>query len=193
MTAVHVIELDPDVVRLVKEGWSQSPWAGVERCTVTQGRIEEFLATTRDRYDTVYVDTWDAIYHEYLPHLNELNRLAEPILNPGGEILLWARDLMVRHFLGTTSLVAERRVKYVNASAAQMANIAKQYPLLHRRGALDRSASPRDQRRTRAWPLDAVAAAGRTGTLAKEVSRWPDLTMLNLVRINPPGGVPPRR
>lgn len=131
VTAVHVIELDPDVVRLVKDGWARQPWAGVERCTITEARVEEFLSTTRERYDTVYVDTWDAIYHEYLPHLNELGHRAARIVKPGGEVLLWARDLMVRHFLRSARLVVERREKYVRATASQMAEIARLYPLLH--------------------------------------------------------------
>ncbi|MFB3140850.1 MAG: hypothetical protein ACE1Z1_06625, partial [Candidatus Acidiferrales bacterium] len=112
--------------------WDKQPWPRRSACAITEMGIEDYLQTTTEKYDTVYIDTWDALYHEYLPHLNELTQLAQRVLRPQGEILLWGYDRMVRDFLRTVSLLTERRGKYLAAGPAQLENIARLYPLLHR-------------------------------------------------------------
>ena len=130
--AVDVVERDPEVIALISNAWKKQPWPRRSDCRLLPSPIEEFLETTKEKYDTVYIDTWDAIYNEYLPHLNELTRLAKPILRPGGEVLLWAFDMMVRDFLQTVTLVVERRQKYAVMNKGQMKNLKLRYPLLHR-------------------------------------------------------------
>ncbi len=77
------------------------------------------------------MDTWDDLYHGYLPHLNELTHLARRVLRPQGEILLWGFDIMVRAFLHLVATVQEHREKYLAASVAQIENIKWLYPLLY--------------------------------------------------------------
>ena len=130
--AVDIIEKDPDIIALIQSTWDKQPWPRRSACAITEIGIEDYLQTTTEQYDTVYIDTWDALYHEYLPHLNELTQLARRVLRPQGEILLWGYDRMVRDFLRTVSLLTERRGKYLAAGPAQLENIARLYPLLHR-------------------------------------------------------------
>ncbi len=130
--SIDIIERDPAVIHLIERAWKKQPWPRIGDCRIRLAPVEEYLETTTEKYDTVYIDTWDAIYNEYLPHLNELTRLAKPVLSPGGEVLLWAFDMMVRDFLQTVQLVIERRDKYQAVAAGQLKNIERQYPLLHR-------------------------------------------------------------
>ena len=128
--SVDVVEMDTDVIRMIQMAWGQKPWARMSDCKIINAKIEAYLTETKEKYDTIYIDTWDAIYHEYLPHLNELTERAKRLLNPGGEVLLWAFDMKVRAFLQTAKSVTERRQKYLKATKDQMANIEKKYPLL---------------------------------------------------------------
>lgn len=129
--SMDIIEWDSSVIQLIQAAWERHPWPGSSKCKIIQSTIEEYLRTTDQKYDTVYLDTWDAIYHEYLPHLNELSSLSERILEPEGEVLLWAYDLMVRAFLKAARLILDRRESYLATNSQQLANISKNYPLLH--------------------------------------------------------------
>ena len=99
---------------------------------MTHSPIEEFLRDSDEKYHTIYIDTWDAIYHEYLPHLNELSHLGRRLLQPGGEILLWAYDMMVRQFMDSARNLLPRRTAYLQAGEDRIEGIRHTYPLLHR-------------------------------------------------------------
>ncbi len=132
VNSVHVIEVDPSVIHLIEQTWQRKPWPRMTDCSVTAAPIEDYLKNTADQYDTIYIDTWDAIYHEYLPHLNEVRHLATRALRPGGEILLWAYDRMVQQFLNTANLLLERRQAYLAADAARIEQIKQTYPLFQK-------------------------------------------------------------
>ena len=130
--SIEIVEADEDVISLIQSTWQKYPWHSMAQCTIIHMEIEDYLKTTSSKYDTVYIDTWDAIYQEYLPHLNWLADRVRTTLNPGGEVLFWAYDLMVRQFMKAAVLVLERREKYLAANPAQMRNLAHQYPFLNR-------------------------------------------------------------
>ena len=61
--------------------------------------IEEFLsAPPSERYDTVFLDTWDTLDAANLPEINELRDLAVRHLAPHGRVLLWGYRWMVQLF-----------------------------------------------------------------------------------------------
>ncbi len=130
--SVHVVEMEQSVINMIQTGWSKTPWNRMTHCTIVHQKIEDYLKTTKEKYDTVYIDTWDSIYHEYLPHLNYLTKLCKKVLRPGGEILLWAFDRMLQAFLQTARDLYTRRQNYLAVSPQKLENIQKQYPLLHK-------------------------------------------------------------
>ncbi len=130
--SVHVVEMNEDIIEMSQNSWEKNHWPRMTDCKIIKSEIEEYLASTEEKFDTVYIDTWDAIYHEYLPHLNELTQLSRRVLRPGGEILLWAFDLKVRSFLETAKELATRRDQYLKATEEQLDNIDKKFPLLFR-------------------------------------------------------------
>ena len=73
--SIEIVEADEDVISLIQSTWQKYPWHSMAQCTIIHMKIEDYLQTTSSKYDTVYIDTWDAIYQEYPPHLN---RLADP-------------------------------------------------------------------------------------------------------------------
>jgi hypothetical protein len=62
---------------------------GVE--TVLRGPVSE-------RYDTIFLDTWETLDAALLPQVNSLRDQALRHLTPGGEVLLWGYGWMVRLF-----------------------------------------------------------------------------------------------
>ncbi len=63
------------------------------------GDVEAFLrAPPRQRYDTIFLDTWDTLDAANLPAINRLRDLALRHLTPEGTVLLWGYRWMVRLF-----------------------------------------------------------------------------------------------
>jgi len=74
-------------------------------------------------YDTIFLDTWSRIDPALLPEINALRDLALRHLEPGGRVLLWGYNWMLRLFLGgCLELFAappEERPARVEQAAAQ--------------------------------------------------------------------------
>jgi hypothetical protein len=63
------------------------------------GQVESYLSgPVSARYDTVFLDTWDALDAAELPRINRLRDLAARHLSPEGQVLLWGYRWMVRLF-----------------------------------------------------------------------------------------------
>ncbi len=63
------------------------------------GDIEDTLqAEPTDRFDTIFLDTWDTLDAAHLPHINRMRDLALRHLSPEGRVLLWGYRWMVRLF-----------------------------------------------------------------------------------------------
>ena len=52
-------------------------------------KIEDYLVQSQEKYDTVYLDTWDNLTHRYLPHINYLVQRSERVLEEEGEVIVW--------------------------------------------------------------------------------------------------------
>lgn len=68
--------------------------------------IKEFLrGRRRERYDTIFLDTWSTIDAALLPQVNSLRELAGRHLARGGRVLLWGYGWMLRLFLEASAAV----------------------------------------------------------------------------------------
>jgi len=66
---------------------------------VISNELEPFLKSEpAERYDTIFIDTWDTMDAAYLPGINRLRDLAARHLAEHGRILLWGYAWMVRLF-----------------------------------------------------------------------------------------------
>jgi Fe-S-cluster containining protein len=130
--SVHIVDMNEEVVSLLKDTWQNHPWSRVSDCSITHSKIEDFLNTTKEKFDTVYIDTWDALTEEYLPHINHLRELSKRVVTPGGEILFWGYDLMVRFCLNQVRNILNRREYFLNADPWQMKTLAGQKPFFYK-------------------------------------------------------------
>lgn len=95
-TRFTVVERDPAVRDMVAPTLSAALSAPLD---VRVGDIEATLAgPVADRYDTIFLDTWDTLDANHLPYINRLRALALRHLAPGGRVLLWGYQWMVRLF-----------------------------------------------------------------------------------------------
>lgn len=129
--SVHIVDMDNDVISLIKNTWRNNPWPRNSDCTITQSKIEEYLKKTTEKFDTVYIDTWDALTEEYLPHINYLRKLSQRVLKPGGEILLWGYYLMTHLYLNQATNILDRRDYFLSADEWQMDTLSRQLPVFH--------------------------------------------------------------
>jgi hypothetical protein len=91
-----VVERSPVVRELVEPSLQASLGGGLQ---VHLGAVEEYLAgNPRERYDTIFLDTWDTLDAAQLPAINRLRDLALPHVGPDGRLLLWGYRWMVRLF-----------------------------------------------------------------------------------------------
>jgi Fe-S-cluster containining protein len=132
VASVHVVEMDPAIMSLIQTNWASHPWRRMNECSVEESPIEEYLTHTDRKFDTIYIDTWDALTYDYLPHVNYLKELARERLKPGGEILLWGYDMMVRFAMNQADHILKRRDYFLNASEQQLRTLERQQPLFHR-------------------------------------------------------------
>jgi hypothetical protein len=64
---------------------------------VRSGSIEDYLSNSPgERFDTIFLDTWDTLDAAALPAVNDLRELARPHVGSGGRLLLWGYRWMVR-------------------------------------------------------------------------------------------------
>ncbi len=64
--------------------------------TILSGDVADVLqADSADRYDTIFLDTWDTLDAANLPVVNRLRNLALRRLAPGGQVLLWGYRWML--------------------------------------------------------------------------------------------------
>ncbi len=129
--SIDIVEYDPNIIKIIKSTWERNPWPHSKNVRIINDSIENYLKTTKEKYDSVYIDTWDAIYHEYLPHLNFLRKLSEGVLKPNGKIYLWAYDLMLRMFLSTARSVFLRRKQFLLLPENGLKTFTKKFGLLY--------------------------------------------------------------
>jgi hypothetical protein len=95
-TGFTIVERSPIVRELVEPVLRTALDVPVE---VRTAGIEQYLAgSTGERFDTIFLDTWDTLDAANLPAINRLRELARPYVSPGGRLLLWGYRWMVRLF-----------------------------------------------------------------------------------------------
>lgn len=115
---VIVIELDPDVIKLVMPTLEKR-WGS--RFNVIRGSIYELPTTTlRDFYDTIWFDIWPKIENSMFGDMKKLFAIWRPALRAGGWMGAWCwRDIVA---LMHQDKVDARKIKY----ARELANTSNE-------------------------------------------------------------------
>jgi hypothetical protein len=95
-TRFTVIERSPVVAEIVEPSLSVNLGVPLK---VMMGDISAHLSSpVTERYDTIFLDTWETLDATLLPSVNRMRELALNHLAPGGRVLLWGYRWMVRLF-----------------------------------------------------------------------------------------------
>jgi hypothetical protein len=105
---------------------------------VRTGNVEALLCgPASERYDMVFLDTWETLDAALLPRVNHLRNRALRHLAPGGEVLLWGYGWMVRLFQDACRLLlaqppAQRRSWLSQRTGGAVEATALLVPVLER-------------------------------------------------------------
>ena len=94
-TRFTIVERSPEVVALIEPVLCAA--LSVEY-RIVQQPIDEFLESTDEQFDTIFLDTWETLDPKRLPPINRLRDRALSRLRPGGTVLLWGYRWMVEMF-----------------------------------------------------------------------------------------------
>jgi len=130
--SIDIVDIDENVIAMINQAWIKNDWEHLNKINIVNMPIEEYLESSDKKYDTIYIDTWDALYTEYLPHLNYLKNKAKKLLNDTGEILMWGYDFTLRVYLETALNIHNRREYFLNARPDQIQTLEKENPMFHK-------------------------------------------------------------
>ena len=99
-----VVERDPRLVDLVWKHIQRPGWELV--VSDIEDYLSEHAEQNPERYDIVYLDTWDSGDFYHLGWATRLARLTQPMLVPDGRTVLWTYDHMVRDLRDMLTMVA---------------------------------------------------------------------------------------
>jgi hypothetical protein len=91
-----IVERSPEVISLIEPVLRESVSLPV---TIIHSSLEEYLAECTDRFDTVFLDTWETLEPKRLPTVNSLRNASAARIREGGTILLWGYRWMVEMFV----------------------------------------------------------------------------------------------
>ena len=97
--SMTIVEADSLILNIISPLVRIAAQAADVSVSTRRGDIADFLSASPDeRYDTIFLDTWDTIDAAILPQVNGLRDMAIKHLAPGGQVLLWGYGWMLSLF-----------------------------------------------------------------------------------------------
>jgi hypothetical protein len=95
-----IIEKSHEVIEITTESWlNRMDSDKREKIEVVETSFEDYIKTTGKKFDTIFVDIWQDSDPRFLPYMNRLVELLEPLCKKGGRIYLWAYAMAVDSFV----------------------------------------------------------------------------------------------
>lgn len=99
VSSITIVETNPDMIRLVERCVQKSAKKNRARVKIVEDTIENYMATTERRFDTIYLDTWGDLHFKFLAYINHLISMASKIATPTGRIQCWGYNFMYQQFI----------------------------------------------------------------------------------------------
>lgn len=94
--SVTVLELEPDVIALVKPHYAHLPRLRVFEADAFDFEPGDLMGQLPDRWDHVMIDIWPSIGSDNLPEMRKLHGRYAQWVNKGGSVTCWAQDMCRR-------------------------------------------------------------------------------------------------
>ncbi len=64
--------------------------------------VEKFMVSTKEKFDTIYLDTWGDLHIKFLPYINHMIHLSGKITTEKGMVYCWGYNQMYKDFQDLT-------------------------------------------------------------------------------------------
>lgn len=106
--SITIVESDARVIEIVSDAWLERSPEQNKTIKIVEGTIEDYLVSTKQVFDTIYLDTWDDADPRLLAHVNELVAIASPRCSPGGTIRCWGYASIADAFVETAKVLTQQ-------------------------------------------------------------------------------------
>ncbi len=106
--SITIIDNDPSVIELVGKTWLEEYPGFINKVEIIESSIEDYLANTEKKFDTIYLDTWEDVDPRFLSSVNHLIDLSGKVCCDDGKIHCWGYALMVDTFIELVCALSER-------------------------------------------------------------------------------------
>ena len=107
--SITIVESDARVIKIVACAWLERKPEHRKIVNIVQGTIEDYLTSTEQMFDTVYLDAWDDADPRLLAHVNELIAIASSHCSHSGTVRCWGYASMVDAFTLTVKDLTRQR------------------------------------------------------------------------------------
>ena len=103
--SITIVESDARIIEIVTRAWLEKRPEQRKIVKIVEGTIEDYLDSTEQVFDTIYLDTWDDADPRLLAYVNELIAIASPRCSQDGTIRCWGYASMVDAFIKTAKVL----------------------------------------------------------------------------------------
>ena len=94
--SITIIENNQQIIDLIQTNWFKDEYRDKVKVTIINSDIEDFLAETKEKFDTIYLDTWEDADARFLAGVNYLISLSSNCIMDDGIIQAWGYDAMIK-------------------------------------------------------------------------------------------------
>ncbi len=97
--SITIIEQNKNIIDFVKGAWLNHISNEAIKITIIEDTIENYLSQTKQKFDTIYLDTWEDADPRFLAHINYLIALASNRCAKDATIQCWGYSKMIDTFV----------------------------------------------------------------------------------------------
>lgn len=110
--SVTIVDFNADIIGLISPLLVQAFKDKGIRLNIIYDSIEQFMAQTNERFDTIYLDIWGDLHFKFLGYINYLIAMAEKIVSPTGKIQAWGYHYLYQEFIATAQVIEPHADKW---------------------------------------------------------------------------------
>lgn len=107
--SITIIERNENIIDFVKEAWLNHISDNSIKITIIKDTIENYLSQTKEKFDTIYLDTWEDADSRFLAHINYLIALASNHCAKDAKIQCWGYSRMLDTFIADVKALTKNK------------------------------------------------------------------------------------
>ena len=107
--SITIIEQNKNIIDFVKQAWLNHISDNSIKITIIKDTIENYLSQTKQKFDTIYLDTWEDADSRFLAHINYLIALASNHCAKDATIQCWGYARMLDTFIKDVKVLTKNK------------------------------------------------------------------------------------